>query len=80
VLEADDIDVIEVQKVGGRLVRIDDLLFYLEPDPFRVLIPLLDIGDGNRETLDAGIDGREGFADVGGERGDPSLAGKIIAD
>jgi hypothetical protein len=56
VLEADDVNVIEVQKVGGRLVGVYILLLDLEADAFRILIPLFDIGNGNGKTLDAGID------------------------
>jgi hypothetical protein len=80
VLQTDDINVIEVQEVSGGLVGVDVLLLDLEPDALRVMIALFDIGDGHGEALDPGIKRRERLADVRGERGDPALAGQVIAD
>lgn len=80
VLEADDVHVVEVQEVGGGLVGVQVLLLDLEADPLRVPVALLDIGYGDGEALDPGVDGREGFADIVSKGGYPALPGEVVAD
>ena len=80
VLEADDIGVGEIEKIGRAQVRVDLLLFDFEPHLRRIVVARRDVVDRNDEAVRPGILGRDRGAKVVGERRDAALPRQIVAD
>ena len=80
VLQAHEIDVVDVQEVGGAAIGVDVLLRQFEADAGRIVVARLGVvdGQGDARRLDA-LDG-DGLAQVGREGGDAALARQVIAD
>ncbi len=61
-LQADHIDVVDVQEVGGAEIRIDVLFDELEAHAGRIVVALFRIVDGQRDARRAAVFVRDGFA------------------
>ncbi len=80
VLQAYEVDVIDIQKVGGAAIRVDVLLCQFKSNAGRIGVAGLDVVDGQGNARCVTVFGRDGFAQVGGERGDATLARQVVAD
>jgi hypothetical protein len=79
VLDAQNIRVAEVEKVGGAAVSQQVLFGYFKPDFGRIVVALRPVVYCNDRTLERGILGRNSTVKVGGKGGDPALARHVIA-
>ena len=80
VLEADDVGVAEVEKVGRAAIRVEVLLCELETHLRRVLVALGHVVDRDDAAVDRRILSRDSAAQIGGEGGDAALARQVVAD
>jgi hypothetical protein len=74
-LEANDIVAVEVQELGGTLIRRRIFLIDFQPHPFGILVVTIRIVDGNCEKTGPAIFGRNCRAQVGCEGRDATLSG-----
>ena len=75
-LQAHDVDIADVQKICSSQVRRQILLFDFEANYFRIVIPILDIVDGNAQALALGIGILYSRQQISGECGDAALRGR----
>ena len=80
VLDADDIDRVDVQEVGGPPVRRHLALRDLEANAGRVGVTPAGIVHREDEALDLGMGRGDRAAQIRGERGDPALARQVVAE
>lgn len=80
VLYADDIDIIEIQKICCAPVGVYVFLRQLEPHPFGIVVSFGSIIDSANETIRVRRCGRYRLAEIVGERGYPAAPGYKIAD
>src|SRR4051794_21096735 len=79
VLQADDIDVADVQEVRRAYVRREILILDFEPDHFRVVITAFDVVDRHAQALALWMGRSYGTKQVRSERGDAALARQMVA-
>src|SRR4030042_2880945 len=72
-LQRYDVHVVDVQKVGGAVIRVDILLRQFEPNAGRGRVARLRIVDRQGAARGSTAFGRDGLTQVGGERGDAAL-------
>src|ERR1700746_125585 len=77
-LQADHIDVVEVQEPRGFLVRCDVVLRKRPPYPCRIVISLVGVVYRQGQQSRCSILRRYRAAQIRCERGDPTLSGKIV--
>jgi len=80
VLEADDVDVGDVEEVGGAEVGGEVLLFDLEANDLGVGVAGGEVVDGDGEAIAEGVGGGDGGEDVRGEGSDAALAGEVVSE
>jgi hypothetical protein len=80
VLQAHEINIIDVEKVRGPHVRIDVPLGQLEAHAGGVGVAVFVVIDREGQARRARKFGGDGLAQVGREGGDATLAGKIVAN
>ncbi|OGL39339.1 MAG: hypothetical protein A2043_01480 [Candidatus Schekmanbacteria bacterium GWA2_38_9] len=80
VLQAHEVNVVDIQKVGGAVIRVNIFLSQLKPNAGRIGVTSLDIIDrqGNAGCLT--ILGGDGLTQVGSKCGDATLARQVVAD
>src|SRR5579863_2511755 len=77
-LQTDQIVAIEVEEIGGPLIRGDVLLLQLQTHKFRIIVAGIGIVDGNGEQASFSVFGRERAAQVGREGSYATLARQIV--
>ena len=80
VLQRDDVDVAEVEKVGRAAIGIEVLLLELELHFPRVVVAFGDVVDRHDAAVDRRVLGGDRAEQVGGEGGDAALARQVVAD
>ena len=80
VLEADDIDVADVEEIRGPQIRKNILFFHFEANHVRVLVAALNIVDRNREALALRVRVCYGCEQVGRKRSDAALTWQVVTD
>ena len=79
-LQADDVDVAEVEEVGRPAIGVEILLGKLEAHFGRVVVAAFDVVDRRDDAVGLGILRGDRLAQVEGERRDAALPRQIIAD
>jgi len=80
VLQTDDVDVADIQKVGCALIRRQVAFGQLEPNATRIRVPSWTVVDGNGKTGPLAFVGDDGFAQVCRKRGNPAPSREIVAN
>src|ERR1039457_953029 len=80
VLQADDVDVANVEEVGGAQVGRQVLLLNLKANHLGVLVATRNIVDRHGEALALGMRAGNGGQQVGRERSDAAFARQVVAD
>ena len=80
VLQADDVDVADVEEVRRALVGGQVLFLDLEANFRRIFVAALEVVDRHRKALGLGLLGRHRRQQVGGEGGDAAFARQVIAE
>jgi len=80
VLQADEVDAVAVEEVGGATVRGQLLLGQLEPHALGVGVPGLPVVHRNGDDTRAGTPGGERLAEIGREGRDPALPREVVPD
>ncbi len=80
VLEADHIDGVHVEEVGGAPVGGEVRLGDLEADAGRIVVPCADLVHRQDEAVGVGGLVRDRVREVRGERGDAALARRVVAE
>jgi len=80
VLQRNHVDAVDVQKVGRPTIGVEVLLGQLEAHARRVGVPLLDVINGQGQTLHIRIFGGNGLTQVRGEGSNAALAWQVVAD
>ena len=80
VLQADDVDLVDVQEIGRLGVGRQVVLAKLEADPGRILIALRPVVHRDGKTSCLGKLSGQRFAQVGGEGGNPALPRQVVSD
>ena len=80
VLQADDVDIADVEEIRGAQIGGQVLLLNLEANHFRIFVAALNVIDRHREALALGMRACDGGKQVGGEGGDAALARQVVAD
>src|SRR5216684_355770 len=79
-LQADEIDAIDVEKIRRSTVGSRIALFDLEPDPRRISVTLFAIVDGHGEATSVRQLARDRFAEIRGESRDAASPRQVITD
>src|SRR5579884_3182764 len=79
-LQADNVNVADIQKVGGAQIRRQVLLLNFEANHLRVVVSSGDVVHGHAEALALRMRSRNRGQQVRRERGNAALAGQVIAD
>jgi len=79
-LDAKHVHVVDAQKFRSPLVGGQVLLFDFKTHLGGVVVASLDVVDGQGDARCVTVFGRDGFAQVGGERSDAALARQVVAD
>ncbi len=79
-LQANDIDIADVEKIGGAQVAGKILLVNLKSHDLRILISCFGVVHRNAETLTLWIRICDRSEDIRRKRGDATLTRKMIAD
>ena len=79
-LQAHQIDVVDVQEVGGAPVGVDVLLGQLEANAGRIVVAGLGVVDGQGDARRFGICRGDRLAEIRGERRDAALPRHVVAD
>jgi hypothetical protein len=80
VLQADEIDIVDVQEVGSAAIRVDVLFRQFETHTRWIGVTLFGVVNGQGNAGGARIFGGDGLAQVGGKRGNATLARQVVAD
>src|ERR1039458_1975437 len=80
VLQADDVDVADVEEVRGTQIGRQVLLLNLEANYFRVLVATLNVVDRHCEALVLGMRACDGSKQVRRERSNAALAWRVVAN
>ena len=80
VLHADDVDRVDVQKIGGAAVRGEVGLVDLETHPIRIGVAASDVVHRDDEAIEIGTRLADGVSEVGRERGDAALPRRVVAE
>ena len=80
VLQADEVDVVDIQEVGGAAIRVNILLRQFKANAGRIGVAGLDVVDGQGNAGCSLVFGGDGLTQVGGERGNAALARQVVAD
>ena len=79
-LQAENINIVDVQKIRGPPIRCDLLLRNLEPHAFGVVVSILRVIDGHHEDLSLAVRSDECIGQVSSERSNPALTRQRVAD
>ena len=80
VLQADEIDLVDVQEIRGLEVGRQIAFVKLEADPRRILVTLLAVVHRDSKTACLRELAGEGLAQIGSEGGDAALSRHVVAD
>src|SRR5437588_13047664 len=80
VLQADHVDIVEIEEFSGGLIRTQVILCQRPPNPRRIGISRFRIVHGQRQQSRAPILGGDSPTQVGRESSNSTLAGKIVAN
>lgn len=80
VLQRDDVDIVDIQKIGGASIRLDILFRQLESNARRVLVTGFDIVDRQRNARRPRIFRRHCLTQVCREGGNAALARQVVAN
>jgi len=79
-LQADQIDIIDIQKVGGPTIGFDILLCEFEANATGILVPIGRVIDRQSDAGRLLLIGGDGLAQIGGKGRDSASARQIVAD
>ena len=80
VLQAHEVDVVDIQEVGGAAIGVDILFRQFKANAGRIGVAGFDVVDGQRDAGGLAVFGGDGLAQIGGEGGDAALARQVVAD
>ena len=79
-LQADQVDAVDIQKIGGAAIRLEVFFRQFEAHPRRIGVAAFDVVDRHGDAGRVAMLGGDRFAQVGGKRGDAALARQVVAD
>jgi hypothetical protein len=79
VLQADNVDVADVEEIRRSQIGREILFFNLEANHLRIFVAAFDIVHRHHQTLALWVGSCDGSKQVGGERGNSALAGQVVA-
>lgn len=79
VLQAHQINTVDIEEVGGAAIRVDIFLRQFKANAGRIGVTGLDIVDGQGDAARVTILGGDSLTQVGGEGGDATLARQVVA-
>src|SRR5580692_4702717 len=80
VLQANHVDVVEVQEFGGFLIRLHIVLRERPSDAIGIVVCLLGVVDRERHQSSGSAFRGYGCAQIRGKSSDPTMSRKIISD
>ena len=80
VLQAHEVYVVDIQKVGGAAIRVNILLRQFKSNAGWIGVAGLDVVDGQGNARCSAVFGGDGLTQIGGECGDAALARQVVAD
>jgi hypothetical protein len=80
VLKAHDVDVVDIQKVGGPAIGVKILLRQFKSNAGWICIPGLNIVDGQSNALGLAVFSCDRFAQIGGKGRYAALPRQVVAD
>ncbi len=79
-LQANQIDVAEIQELGGLTIGSQVVLGEFKANARGIIVAFFGIVDGQGKQFGGSVFRVNCVAEVGGERGDPTFTGQIISD
>ena len=79
-LQANEIDVVDIQEIGGASIRLNIFFRQFKSNAGRVSVAAFDVVDGQRDARGVAVFGGDGLAEIGGERGNAALARQVVTD
>ena len=79
-LQADNVDIIEIQKIRSLPIGVDLLLTNLKPNLIRIVVPFGYVVDRCDKDLGTSSSVRQGLAEVVSERRDTTTARDAVAN
>ena len=79
-LQTNQINIVDIEKVGGAAIGVDIFLHQFKANARRIGIASLGVVDGQGDAGGVIILGGDGLAQIGGKRGNTALARQIVAD
>jgi hypothetical protein len=79
-LQANQVNIAEIQEVGGLAVGSQFILRKFEANPGRIAVTFCSIVDRKREELGGSVFGVNGVAQIGCKRSDATAPGQVVPD